>query len=93
MKYMIHVPGPRTHSNGIDIAGVALECLFALAIPDVPQFGQRVTGPRNEHLHIRGQSQAHTITHMVKIDNLLLARLYIPQCTRREQGLRSGWRD
>lgn len=67
------------YRDGIDVAGVSAEGLFAGTFPQVPQLGQRVTGSRDESIHVWRQSQGHAVSNVVSEDNLLLASLEVPQ--------------
>lgn len=79
-RHIANVP----YRNGIDVTGVALESLLALAIPDVPQLGKGVTGPRDEWVLVRRECQAHAVSHMVQELHLLFASLQIPKTTGQE---------
>lgn len=67
------------HRDGVDVAGVSAEGLLAGAFPQVPQLGQRVTGSRDESIHVWRQSQGHAVSNVVSEDNLLLASLQVPE--------------
>lgn len=63
------------------------ESLLAGPCPQVPQLGQRVTGSRDEGVHVRGESQGHAVSNVVGEDDLLLAGLQVPQTAEeREEG-------
>lgn len=74
------------HRDGVDVAGVSAEGLFAGAFPQVPQLGQRVTGSRDESIHVWRQSQGHAVSNVVGEDNLLLAGLQVPETAGHNRG-------
>lgn len=74
------------HRDGVDVAGVSAEGLFAGAFPHVPQLGQRVTGSRDESIHLWRQSQGHAVSNVVGEDNLLLASLQVPETAGHNRG-------
>lgn len=81
------------HRDGVDVAGVSAERLFAGAVPQVPQLGQRVAGSGDESVHVLRQGQGHAVSNVVREDNLLLARLQVPQTAgqQREEGSQAGF--
>lgn len=74
-----------THSDGIDVAGVADEGLLAGPFPHVPQLGQGVASSGDEGVHVGGQSERHAVSNVVGEDNLLLASLQVPQTAGEEE--------
>lgn len=73
------------HRDGVDVAGVSTEGLFAGTFPHVPQLGQRVAGSRDESIHVWRQSQGHAVSNVVSEDNLLLASLEVPQAAGQQR--------
>lgn len=72
------------------------EGLLAGPFPQVPQLGQRVTGSRDEGVHVRGQCQGHAVSNVVGEDHLLLACLQVPQTAgdeREEERVREVYLD
>lgn len=71
---------------------MSAEGLFAGAFPQVPQLGQRVTGSRDESIHVWRQGQGHAVSNVVSEDSLLLASLQVPETAgqqRKEE--RQAW--
>lgn len=82
----------KAHRDGVDVAGVSAEGLFAGAFPQVPQLGQRVTGSRDESIHVWRQSQGHAVSNVVSEDNLLLASLQVPETAgQQREEERQAW--
>lgn len=73
------------HRNGVNVAGVSGESLLAGAFPQIPQLGQRVTGSRDEGVHVGGESQRHAVPNVVDEVELLLAGLQVPQTAEDER--------
>ena len=65
---------------------MAGEGLPAHAVPDVPQLGGRVAGPRHEGPEVGAQGQAHHVARVAREGGRLLARLDVPQCTAQDIG-------
>lgn len=82
---MLGIKCGTAHRDGVDVAGVPTEGLFAGTFPQVPQLGQRVAGSRDESIHVWRQSQGHAVSNVVSEDNLLLASLEVPQAAGQQR--------
>ena len=77
---------PPTHADGVDVGHVTSEGLPAHAVPDIPQLGGRVTGPRHKGLEVRAEGQAHHVPRVARETGGHLASLDVPQSAESKSG-------
>lgn len=77
--------GLAAHRHRVDVGDVSREGLSAHAVPDVPQLGGGVAGPRHEGLVVGTQGQTHDVPRVAGEGGGLLARLDVPQRTSKKK--------